>query len=116
MALGRNGSAKGGQGPGVAPVVLNGHPQGLKVPSVRRVVLEVERNDEYQALVRLSDGQRSVSARAGESCWRWEWTRNNGGAVLDRVWRPRRAMGASVLRAHRAALERWRRGAGQRRE
>jgi len=116
MELRRNGSAEGRQATGVAPVRLNGHPQGLKVPSLRRVVLVVERNDEYQALVRLSDGQRSASARAGESCWRWEWTRDNGGAVLDRVWRPRRAMGASVLRAHRAALERWRRGADPRRE
>ena len=116
MELRRNGSAEGSQATGVAPVRLNGHPPGSIVPSLRRVVLVVERNDEYQALVRLSDGQRSVSARAGESCWRWEWTRDNGGAVLDRVWRPRRAMGASVLRAHRAALERWRMGAGPRRE
>src|SRR5207244_543930 len=77
-----------------------------------RTLLGGERDGEYRALVRLSDGQRSVSARAGESCWHWEWTRHNGGAVLDRVWRPRRAMGASVLRAHRDALERWRMGAG----
>ena len=116
MELRRNGSAEGREATGVAPVRLNGHPQGPKVPSLRRVVLVVERNAEYRALVRLSDGQRSVSARAGESCWRWEWTRENGGAVLDRVWQPRRAMGASVLRAHRAALERWRMGADPRRE
>src|SRR5438445_13248166 len=50
--LRRNGSAEGSQATGVAPVRLNGHPQGLKVPSLRRVVLVVERNDEYQALVR----------------------------------------------------------------
>ena len=116
MELRRNGSAEGRQATGVPPVQLNGYPQGPKVPSLRRVVLVVERNDEYRALVRLSDGQRSVSARAGESCWRWEWTRENGGAVLDRVWRPGRAMGASVLRAHRAALERWRMAADPRRE
>jgi len=97
---------------GVAPVRLDGHPPGSKAASLRRTILVVERDGEYRALVRLSDGQRSVSARAGESCWHWEWTRHNGGAVLDRVWRPRRAMGASVLRAHRDALERWRMGAG----
>jgi len=116
MELRRNGSAEGHQATGVAPGRLNGHPPGPKVPSLRRIVLVVERKDEYRALVRLGNGQRSVSARAGESCWHWEWTRHDGGALLDRVWRPRRAMGASVLRAHRDALERWRMGAGPRRE
>src|SRR5437667_4243490 len=111
MELRRNGAAEGRQAMEVAPVRLDGRPPGSKVPSLRRILV-VERDGEYRALVRLSDGQRSVSARAGESCWHWEWTRHNGGAVLDRVWRPRRAMGASVLRAHRDALVRWRMGAG----
>jgi len=115
MELRRNGGAEGRQAMEVAPVRLDGHSPGSKVPSLRRIIV-VERDGEYRALVRLSDGQRSVSARAGESCWHWEWTRHDGGALLDRVWRPRRAMGASVLRAHRDALERWRMGAGPRRE
>ena len=112
MELRRNGTAEERPAIEVAPVQLDGHPPRSKAASLRRTILVVERDGEYRALVRLSDGQRSVSARAGESCWHWEWTRHNGGAVLDRVWRPRRAMGASVLRAHRDALERWRMGAG----
>ena len=116
MELRRNGSAEVRQAIGVAPVRLDGHPQGAKLPSLRRIVLVVERDGEYRALVRLSNGQRRVSARAGESCWQWEWTRHDGGALLERVWRPRRAMGACVLRAHRDALERWRMSAGPPRE
>jgi hypothetical protein len=108
MELRRNGTAEIREVIGVAPGRLNARAQGSKVSSFRRIVLVVERGGEYRALVRLSDGRRSVSARAGEPCWRWEWTRHDGGALLDRVWRPRRALGACVLRAHRDALERWR--------
>src|SRR3989441_3351826 len=68
MELRRNGGPEGRAAMEIAPVRLDGHLPGSIVPSLRRVVLVVERNDEYQALVRLSDGQRSVSARAGESC------------------------------------------------
>ena len=107
MELRRNGTAEIHEVIGVAPSRPDGRAQVPEGSSLRRIVLVVEHSGEYRALVRLSDGQRSVSARAGEPCWRWEWTRHDGGALLDRVWRPRRALGACVLRAHRNALELW---------
>ena len=107
MELRRSGNADGHQAMGGAPVRVDASAQCSAASSLRRSVFVVERGGEYRARVRLSDGQRSVSARAGEPCWRWEWTRRDGGALLERVWRPRRALGACVLRAHRDAMKLW---------
>jgi len=116
MELRRNGNADAHEAMGGAPVRVDAQAQCSAASSLRRTVFVVERGGEYRARVRLSDGQRSVSARAGEPCWRSEWTPLDGGVLLERVWRPRRALGACVLRAHREALSLWRASADPRSE
>ena len=78
---------------------------------LRRTMLVVESGDEYQAVARLSDGQRTVAGRAKEPLWRLAWSRQDGALVLERVRRPRRALAACVLKAYGSALNLWRAGA-----
>jgi len=78
---------------------------------LRRTVLIVSSDSHVEALARLADGRRTVSARASEPRWRREWTRRDGAMVLEPVHRPRRAaLAICTLRAYGQALALWRKG------
>ncbi len=80
--------------------------------NLRRMILIVETETHYEALVRLEDGQRRVSGRAREPRWSQSWARYDGGAVLlERVPRAKRsAVIICLLKAYRKARATWRDG------
>ncbi len=81
-------------------------------PALRRTLIIAESDSHYSVLVHIGDGQHSVSERAREPRWRQEWARRDGGVLLERVRRPRRAaLLACVLKAYGQALAGWTRAA-----
>ncbi len=114
MELRRNGLNGDPEVPSDEAAQLDEPAPSARFSPFRRTVLVVVSSNECRALARLSDGQRSVSSRASEPRWRLEWSRLDGGLVLQRVWRPRRALTASALKAYRRARALWRMGADPR--